>query len=267
VLDLTAELLAPGDAKSTALEPATLSWARVRGVDDSEFRAAYDALWAEFGAACEMETEEVLAGRFALGPDMQYEMIVVRGVEGIAAVRDHTAVWMNGEVIVHLSHVWVAEPWRRSGLAGWMRAIPILTAREVAARHGKPDAPITLVGEMEYEDGADVKRSIRLKAYERAGYLKVDPAAARYHQPDFRAPAEIDASGGPRPLPFQLIVRQIGREGERAVPAGRVHGWVRALYAMYGAQFRREDMAHAQLRLDHYSDPNAMIALVPPTQA
>jgi hypothetical protein len=96
--------------------------------------------------------------------------------------------------------------------------------------------------------------------------LKVAPPVARYYQPDFRAPADIDASGGPCPLAFQLIVRQIGRESERTVPAGRVRRWVRALYALYGAQFREQDMRHPQLTLDHYPGDAVEIALLPPTQ-
>jgi hypothetical protein len=267
VLGLTTELLAPGDGKSSALDPAAFAWTRIRSADDPAFRAAYATLWAEFGAAHEMETADILATRFASGPGMQYEIMLVRAGEAHAAVRDHTAIWADGEVVVHLSHVIVMEPWRRSGLAGWMRAAPILVARELAALHGAPEAQVTLIGEMEYDDGSEPKRGIRLKAYERAGFGKVDPVIARYHQPDFRSPAEIDASGGPRPLPFQLIVRQVGREEERTVSAARVQRWVQALYAMYGAQFRPADMAHPQLRLDHYAkDPAAEMALLPPTQ-
>jgi hypothetical protein len=265
VLALTPELLAPGDGKSAALSPAELAWQRIRAATDPGYREAYDALWAEFGAAHEMETEDVLAGRFALGPDMQYEMVLAQKDGALAAVRDHTAIWLEGEVVVHLSHLYVAESWRRSGLAGWMRAAPALVAREVAERHGAPDAPVTLLAEMEYDDGTDPKRGIRLQAYERAGYLKIDPLVALYHQPDFRPPAQIDASGGPSPLPFQLVVRQVGREAELTVSAKRVERWVRALYAMYGASFRPEDMQHHDLRLDHYRVVDS-VSLIPPTR-
>jgi hypothetical protein len=267
VLALTPDLLAPGDGKSAQLDPAQFTWTQIRGIADAKFSTAYNALWKEFGAAHEMETRETLAGRFALGGDTRYEMVLAQEGDTFAAVRDHTAVWMDGEVIVHLSHALVAEPWRRSGLAGWIRAVPILLAREVAAAHGQLNAPITLVGEMEYDDGTDPKRGVRLAAYERAGYRKVDPKVVLYHQPDFRESAEIDASGGPHPLPFQLIARQIGRESERAAPAGRVLRWVRALYALYGAQFRAQDMRHPKLSLDHYPEDAVEIALLPPTQS
>jgi hypothetical protein len=266
VLGLTTDLLAPGDSKSAAVDPAQFSWTRIRDVNHPRFRAAYDALWAEFGAAHEMETIEVLTGRFAHAVRMQYEMVLVERGGEFAGVRDHTAIWIEGEVVVHLSHVVVAEPWRRSGLAGWLRAVPILTARELAGRLGATDCAITLVGEMEYDDGTDPKRAIRLAAYERAGYRKVAPGVVNYFQPDFRSPADIDAAGGAQLLPFQLIVRQVGRETDAAVTAERAQRWVRALYAMYGTQFRASDMAHPRLSLTHYPADNQMIPLIPPTQ-
>jgi GNAT superfamily N-acetyltransferase len=264
---LTPSLLAPGDSKSTALDPGQFAWTSIRSTDDPLFEAAYGALWAEFGATHEMETRDILAGRFALGDAMRYEMVVATKDDALAAVRDHTAIWAEVEVVVHLSHVLVAPEWRRTGLAGWMRAAPILAAREVAAAHGAPDAPVTLVAEMEYDDGSDPKRAIRLAAYERAGCVKIDPASVKYHQPDFRAPDVIDATGGPHPLPFQLLIRQVGREAERSIRGSRVRRLVSALYAMYGAQFRPADMAHPALALTDYPPDAAEVPLVAPTAA
>ncbi len=261
---LTPDLLAPGDAKSAALAPAEFTWTRIRSTDDPAFERAYTALWAEFGAAHEMESREVLTGRFQLRDRFFYEMLLVEKDGLFCAVRDHSAVWVpeSRGVIVHLSHVLVAPEQRRTGLAGWMRAGPILTARDLAARHGAPDAAITLVGEMEYDDAIDPKRAIRLAAYERAGYLKLDPTAVRYYQPDFRPSATIDAGGGSVPLPFQLIVRQVGREHERTITGAQARRIVAAIHALYGAQFRAAEMAHPLLKID---DCPEVVALVPPT--
>ena len=157
---LTPDLLAPGDQNSAFLDPAQFAWSRIRSCDDPLFEKAYAALWAEFGEAHEMETREVLAGRFAAGGDLCSEMVVAQSAGAIAAVRDQTAIWFEGEAIVHLSHLLVAPEWRRSGLAGWMRAVSILTARAIASAHGKTDAPITLVCEMEYDDGSDPRRAV-----------------------------------------------------------------------------------------------------------
>jgi hypothetical protein len=75
----------------------------------------------------------------------------------------------------------------------------------------------------------------------------------------------IDASGGARPLPFQLIIRRVGRETEATIRGAEVRRLVRALYAMYGAQFRPQDMAHPALSLDSYPADDAEVALVAPT--
>lgn len=264
---LTPNLLAPGDTKSSALDPASFRWTRIRSADDPAFDRAYAALWAEFGAASEMETRSVLADRFRLCGDFCYEMLLVEKDGVFCAVRDHTAVWVSGEIIVHLSHVLVAPEQRRTGLAGWLRAAPVLTARDLAAAHGAPDADITLVGEMEYDDGLDPKRAIRLAAYERAGYLKLDPAAVRYFQPDFREPAIIDATGGTTPLPFQLIIRRIGKEHERTTSGAQARRIICALYALYAAQFRPTEMNHPLLNMERYPMDQAVLALVPPSAA
>ena len=100
--------------------------------------------------------------------------------------------------------------------AAWLRAWPIQTARECLAMNDAPaDAPVTLIAEMEYLAADDPARVVRLRAYEQGGFRKVDPAVVAYYQPDFRAFEVIDATGGARPLAFQLVVRQVGREGRR----------------------------------------------------
>ncbi len=262
---LTPDLLAPGDGKSATLDPAQFSWSQIRSCDDPYFETAYAALWREFGAAHEIETREVLAARMREAGRLRYEILLARRGTEIAAVRDHTAIACHGGIIVHLSHLLVAPEWRRSGLAGWMRAAPILTAREIAAATGTPGCTVTLVGEMEYDDGSDPRKALRLLAYERAGYLKIDPQTVRYHQPDFRPPEMIDASGGAQPLPFHLIIRRVGNEHEHSIPGGEVRRIVRALHTMYGAQFRAQDMAHPALNLASLPADQSEIALIPPS--
>ena len=262
---LTPDLLAPGDGKSASLDPAQFSWSQIRSCDDPLFETAYAALWQEFGAAHEMEPRAVLAARMSDAGQTRYEILLVRAGTEIAAVRDHTAIACAGEIIVHLSHLFVAPAWRRSGLAGWMRAAPILTARHIATATGADGSDVTLVGEMEYDDGNDPRKALRLLAYERAGYLKINPQSVRYHQPDFRPPEVIDASGGAQPLPFQLIIRLVGRERERSISGREVRRIVSALHTMYGAQFRAQDMARPALDIEQLPHDDDRIALVPPT--
>jgi hypothetical protein len=166
---------------------------------------------------------------------------------------------------VFLSHNLVAPAFRRSGLAGWMRAFPVQTARACLAAAGLPaDGPVTLAAEMEplVPDSPD-DVLVRLKAYEKAGFRKVGQIA--YEQPDFRPPDVIDATGGPRPLPMSLIVRRVGREHETTITGGEVRDVVESLYHMYGRAFRAQDMAGVYERLKAYPPRDAVVPLVSPT--
>jgi GNAT superfamily N-acetyltransferase len=198
---------------------------------------------------------------------MRYDLMVVRDIAGaFVAARDHTAIADAEQVVVHLSHALVDPSWRRSGLAGWLRALPLQTARACLQRGGfSPEVPITLSAEMEYLDGEDEARAIRLSAYERAGYKKIDPAIIDYHQPDFRPREVIDASGGPLPLRFQLIVRRVGREGEERISGAEVRTIVQRFYSMYGQECRVADMEPLWAQLANYPEPDTRIALLPPT--
>lgn len=266
--------LAPGDQKSAAFDVSSVEVARVSSGNDPLFEVAYARLWEQFGPADEIETRAVLGRRLAWDPAqprdglaMRYDLLLVRDrVGAFVAARDHTAIADASSVVVHLSHALVDPAWRRSGLAGWLRALPIQTARECLARAGfSTTVPITLCAEMEYPDGHDEARSIRLRAYERSGYRKVDPAVIDYHQPDFRPQEVIDASGGPVPLRFQLIVRRVGRESEEVISGAEVRAIVHRFYTMYGQECRAADMAPLWKQFADYPVPESRIALLPPT--
>ena len=266
IVSSTADL-APGDARSAAVDLSPFRIDRIRALDDPLFATAYAPLWAEFGAKHEMELRATLGQRFRLAPRMLYEMLLVRRGGEFIAVRDHTAAVADGGAVVHLSHNLIAPNARRTGLAGWLRAWPIQTARECLAANGAAaDAPVTLLAEMEHASPDDPARGIRLRAYEKAGFRKIDPSALDYHQPDFRAPEAIDATGGARPLAFQLIVRRVGRENERTISGREVRGLVRALYGIYAPQFRPADLSHPLLQLDHFPPDDAVLPLLPPTK-
>jgi hypothetical protein len=272
--------LAPGDDRSAAFDWTGIEVSIVRSTADPLFTRAYHFLWKEFGEKGELEQQAVLAQRFEWDPSkpvnncaLLYEMLVLRSGNDIAAVRDHTAIvpldrHKEPAGYVHLSHVLVAPAWRRTGLTGWLRAWPILTARDCLMRARLPeDAPLTLIAEMEPPESEYNNRFVRLRAYERAGFMKVDPAVVDYLQPDFRNPAEIDANGGPQPLPMTLIIRRVKRESETAISGRELRDTVRALYQMYGASFRSADMAALNEQLySEYPGDHAEIRLIRPTR-
>ena len=287
---LTTADLAPGDARSVGFNLDPLEFHFVRDPADPWFGAGYEILWREFGSQHEMESREVIWRRLRRHLaemrdefSFRYEMIVVTDAEKkIAAVRDHTVILRHTaetstdptipeprshDAVVHLSHIWIHPDWRRSGLTGWLRALPIASARAALKESGFPaETAITLAGEMEHPTPGNAAQMIRLNAYEKAGYRKADPQQIPYHQPDFRAPEEIDASGGPTPLPMSLILRRVGRESETAAPAGEIRAIAESLYRMYGLEFRSQDMKAVEETLKNYPQGNTAVALVPPTQ-
>lgn len=267
--------LAPGDAKSLQRDWSDVELHRIESTENPRFDVAFGALWSEFGAIGEVEQASVLGLRMLWDPaqiidgcSMRYRMMLVTSGDKFAAVRDHTAIVLEGEpgAVVHLSHNLVAPDWRRSGLAGWLRALPITTARSVlSAQRRAADSPITLVGEMEHPDPSDQATLVRLTAYEKAGCKKVDPSRVGYLQPDFRAHHEIDLGGGPQPIPLCLIIRKVGREQEDYVTGAEVHRIARSLYKMYGRGFRARDMQAVHSSLEDYPPSDEKIPLIPPT--
>src|ERR1051325_2553779 len=269
--------LAPGDAKSAALDSPTFNVVHIDRPDHPLFGDVYNLLWREFAAKHELEPCDVLVRRFAWHPARPHEgcallydlLAVLRGGE-IVGVRDHTAIVPldapKPHAVVHLSHVLVVPEFRRSGLAGWLRALPIQTARECLRLAGWPaSVPIALAAEMDHPRADAPDTLIRLRAYEKAGFRKFDPELVPYLQPDFRPAHVIDSSGGPRPLPFALTVRRVGREQEHAVPAAEARAVAGALYRMYGATFRREDMAPVCENLNRFPPSGETVRLLPPT--
>jgi GNAT superfamily N-acetyltransferase len=268
--------LAPGDSKCLERDWSDVELARVESADDPGFDIAFGALWAEFGAKGEIEQAAVLSRRLHWhgqlqenGYGLRYRLMLVTSGGKFVAVRDHTAIVPKDEdaAYVHLSHNLVSPEWRRTGIAGWLRALPIQTARHGLAALNKPESsPITLVAEMEYPDPAVEATAIRLGAYEKAGYLKVDPIRISYVQPDFGSPEQIDLAGGPKPLPLTLMVRRVGRETERQITGREVKSIVTALYKMYEGSFRARDMAEVWKTLDGYPPDDEVITLVRPTE-
>ena len=267
--------LAPGDMKSLESDWSGMELHRVESADDPQFDIAFGALWAEFGARSEVEQPTVLSRRLRWNGDklvqgyaLRYRLVLLKSRGRVAAVRDHTAIVRSDqkEAIVHLSHNFIAPDWRRSGLAGWLRALPIQSARNCLAEQGRsPESPIVLVGEMKPLDPGDPASYARLKAYEKAGYLLIDPRRVRYLQPDFRAPDEIDLTGGARPLSLSLIVRRVGRENQLKISGAEILRLVEAIYRVYGETFRPCDMASVLASLESYPATDEIIDLVPPT--
>jgi hypothetical protein len=111
---------------------------------------------------------------------------------------------------------------------------------------------------------AEPGRLARLRSYERAGFRKLDPAEAPYAQPDFR-PAAAWPDGVPQPLPLELVLRRVGREGEDAMPAAEVAAVVAAIYAVYGVHAPAAALDPLRTEATRWTARRASFRLLPPT--
>jgi hypothetical protein len=273
---LIPEDLAPGDVRALEVDWGGLRVERVRSPEHPLFPRLYGRLWHEFGPRGEMEKEAVIAQRLGWDPRrpvehhaLLYEMLAVLAGDDVVGLRDHTAIVPMpphrgehpGQVIVHLSHIIVEAPLRGGGLSAWLRAFPLQAARECAAAAGEPASDrVTLVAEMEHPDGHTPGVMARLRSYDRAGFLKIDPDAVRYVQPDFRPPAEIDGSSV-QPVPLALVVRRVGREHEPTLAGAEVRAIVRALYTMFAVHMRADHMAPLWGLFDRFPGPGETVRL------
>jgi hypothetical protein len=208
----------PADDPKARAAAARFRLSRVVSGDDPDFERAYALLDAEFGAKGELERHDALIGYFprARG-DAGYFLAVARDEDGtIAGVRDcHVSVDAQARVVVvFLSHVLVLSPYRRSGLGGVFRHLPVTLGRRAVASLPGGAGELLMAAEMEPWVAGASDTVTRLVAYGRAGYKIVAPQRLPYLQADYRAHDAIDADRL-RPVPLLAVVRWVGHEGAR----------------------------------------------------
>lgn len=213
----------------------------VRDPDGPGFDAAFGAMHGYFGPKNEIERREILEEwlRRPLSEGslrVTYQLLAWRdrGTGALAGVRD-TFVGVDleqGLCGVLLSHSFVPEPYRRSGVATLIRTAPAAVARrEVAAAGLDPQTtPIVLCAEMEPCVPADRGSLVRLLSYGRSGYSSVPPSVVPYCQPDFRP---LPLPTPPTPIPMPFVVRWLGSEGAGWLPTRLVDLLVRSFCALH----------------------------------
>lgn len=207
--------LAPADRDRALGAAAALELRPVTG--GADLRTAYAALDAYFGPRGELEPRAVLARFAAQGPpapagvSASYHLVAAWEGRELAGVRDcYVDVDPAGErCLVSLAHVWVAPAWRRRGLAGLFRALPVTLGRRRCGEVLGREVPTLVVAEMEPADPADPETVARLVAYGRSAFGVLDPARLPYSQP-------VLSEGGAGALPLLGVVRT------RGLPPGEV---------------------------------------------
>jgi hypothetical protein len=251
-----------------------------------EFASAYAVLAEEFASRGELERREVIeqwldvpphrsASSSRAGDELQrsYHLLVATDPHGeLAGVRDCHVVLdpRNALAVVYLAHVLVLPAFRRSGLGGLFRSVPVVLARRALNDAGidARSVAVLLAAEMEpamFEDDASI---VRLTAYGKDGFAAIHPAALPYCQPDFR---DLGATGldEARPLPLLAVVRLLGHDGARTLRKPLARAFVRHLYAVFATHVRAEHLAALEARtfgaLDAFPEPEAPLLPLPRT--
>jgi len=242
------------DKAAAAAARFTLAPART----DADFTLGHRVIDGAFGPTGEIEREETLRAWFAVGslsePDApiraHYHLLLARDSDGaLAGVRDcfvtvdPHANHGVGRAVVLLSHSFVLEDYRRTGLAALLRTAPVALARRALADAGAPGGEVLLVAEMELIDPRARISVIRLVAYGKAGYGVIPPHVLPYAQPDFRDLYAGPTPLIPAPLPFVALVRQVGEEHLPTVSVARVAAIVHHLQAVHRCHCRPSDIA------------------------
>ena len=241
-----------------------------------DFAEGYAALAGEFASRGELERREVIAHWLdeprtaSSGDGLQrtYHLLVARDDQGaLAGVRDcHVILDPSGVAVVYLAHALVLPAYRRTGLGALFRSEPLAIGRRVIGEAGlsATGVDLLLAAEMEPASLEDEASVVRLRAYGRAGFAAIAPSRLPYCQPDFR---DLDDSSieKPRPIPLLAIVRFIGHDDARSLPARLARAFVTHLYAVFATHVRAEHLRALQAATLGVLDsvPEGEVPLIP----
>jgi 4-aminobutyrate aminotransferase/(S)-3-amino-2-methylpropionate transaminase len=241
---------------------------------EASFQLGFDALEAQFGPVKEIERREVLWNWFekgSLNPLEQnirafYHMSLIWEGQTLAAVRDDfgTVDRATGRVVAFLSHSLVLPPFRRSGIAALIRALPAPHARFDAISLGVKPTEVSLLAEMEMFEAHRNETIVRLYSYGQAGFRVVPPWHLPYAQPDFRDLAALGIEG--QPVPMMILVRQVGEESAKTIDPRRARTLLDALAAIHRVTVDNQQVDAMHRNVSHRLDPRSgPITLINPT--
>jgi hypothetical protein len=226
-----------------------------------EFELGYDALLREFEKTADILPRAILERWFTARSlsqaddtiQCEYAMVLAdeRESGAFAGVRDCfvTRDRATGRAVVLLAHTLVLPAFRRTGLAGILRSVPVVLA------HGASE--ILLAGEMDMAVPHPKDTVIRLVAYGRAGFRVIPPEMLPYAQPDLR---DLSAGVEPEPLPFLCVVRQVGEEDRAEISRARARAFVEHIDAVHRCHM---DGAQLDVIRDHAFDALDRVAADP----
>ena len=245
-------LLSPGErVRSATLDLEAVGLERIDSPTHARFAEAYDILSAYFAPRSQLEGVEVLSKRLSTPIVLltrewaaQYEMLILTHGRRIIGVRDHlffTGPKAAAQTPIYQAHIFIVPDWRGTGLAAWLRALPLISASWWQEKTIPRLAHPSLIAEIDrprtaHEDAARV-----LRGYVHAGY-GVLPPGIDYLQPDVPPGMTSASAGACSATPMHLALRFVGKEFSEPRTGEEIALCVEALYALHETEFPNQNL-------------------------
>jgi hypothetical protein len=245
-------LVSPGEqARARALDLGAILLERIDSPDHPRFADAYRILSTYFAPKNQIEGADVLRGRLrqrsmllTRGWTARYEMLVLSREGRIIGVRDHlffTGPNAAEQTPIYQAHIFVTPEWRGTGIAAWLRALPLISAswsqQEATLQLSRP----SLVAEIDRSRAPHDDAAHALRGYLLAGYGLL-PREIEYLQPDVPAGMTSEWSGRCSTTPMHLAFRFVGSESSEPRTGAEIALCVEALYALHETEFPNQDL-------------------------
>jgi GNAT superfamily N-acetyltransferase len=224
---------------------------RIDAPGHARFDEAYRTLANYFGPRRQLEGPDILRRRLGTQPlvltrgwTAQYELLILSRNGRIIGVRDH--VFFTGrhaaeQTPIYQAHIFVVPEWRGTGVAAWLRALPLISASWWQLQGRLRLVNPSLVAEIDRPRGPHDDAAHALRGYLRAGYGML-PAGIDYLQPDVPDDLTSDASDTCTATPMHLAFRFVGRESSEPRTGEAIARCVEALYSLHEAEFPHQDL-------------------------
>jgi len=245
-------LVSPGEqARAAAFDLDEIQIERIDSPAHPRFADAYQTLADYFGPRRQIEGPDLLRRRLSAtslaltrGWSARYEMLALLRNGRVIGVRDH--VFFTGphaarQTPIYQAHIFVVPAWRGTGIAAWLRALPLISATWWQ-QHGQLtlSRPL-LVAEIDRPRAPDDGAARVRRGYVRAGYGLLPPDI-EYLQPDVPETPTGDASDACATTPMHLALRFVGRESMEPRTGEEIAHAIEALYSLHETEFPNQNV-------------------------
>jgi len=246
------DLVSPGEqARAAEFNLDDIEIERIDSPAHPRFSEAYQTLADYFSPRRQIEGADLLRRRLSApslaltrGWSARYEMIALLRNGRIIGVRDH--VFFAGphaarQTPIYQAHIFVVPASRGTGIAAWLRALPLISATWWQQQGQLTLSRPLLVAEIDRPRAPDERAARVLRGYVRAGYGLLPPDI-EYLQPDIPEKPTGDAPGACATTPMHLALRFVGSEMVEPRTGEEIARAIEALYSLHETEFPNQNV-------------------------